>query len=81
MMAEPNAGGRYQFVEPQQECWVPIGGGYEVSAALLAEAGYAGVRFIVPARGRGEVFIPRTLNPERTAQIYQTARDWYDEGD
>lgn len=41
MSDEPIVGGLYRFAEPQNDCWVPIDRDHEVSAALLAEAGYS----------------------------------------
>jgi len=67
-MSEPNAGGRYQFAEPQGGCIVPPMGDPERSAAIRSQS----------ATWHGEVFLPRTPDPEWTARALAIARRWYD---
>jgi hypothetical protein len=69
-MSEPNAGGRYRFVEPQGGCIVPRMGDPERSAAIVGQS----------ATWHGEVFIPRKkLDPEWIARALVIARRWLDD--
>lgn len=68
MSDEPNAGGPYQFAEPNNACWVPVRPG---SRALIMT-----LRATAAAWYGDEAFSPRKGDAERVARIIPVVRGW-----